>query len=49
MLYEYNPDNHNHGTTVYEMAQNEELIGVYGVKDKQAYYTSFGFLVLQTT
>ena len=48
MLYEYNPDRHNHGTTVFEMAANEELIGVYGVKDKQSYFTSFGFLVLQT-
>ena len=34
ILYEYNPDRHRHEVTVHELASNEELIGVYGVKDK---------------
>ena len=48
MLFEYNPDKHQHGVTVHELAENEELIGVYGVKDKQGWFTSFGFLALST-
>ena len=28
-----------------DIAENEELIGVYGEKDKQDYITSFGFVV----
>ena len=47
MLYEYNPDRHGHDTTVHEMAENEELIGCYGVKDLEGYFTSFGFLVVK--
>ena len=29
----------------YDLEENEELIGVYGVKYRSAYITSFGFIV----
>ena len=29
----------------FDLADNEELIGVYGVKEKQFHFTSFGFIV----
>ena len=45
-VYVYNPTNHQHSTTSYhQLSENEELIGVYGVKDMWEYFTSFGFIV----
>ena len=29
----------------FDIAENEEIFGVYGVKDKKDYFTSFGFIV----
>ena len=35
------------GGNYHELEENEELIGVYGVKNKNKYqFTSFGFIVL---
>ena len=44
-LYSYNPGSWRSKTVTHQIAENEELIGVYGVKDKEAYLTSFGFIV----
>ena len=44
-VYFYNPDNHPHAVKERHLAENEELIGFYGVKDKEDYFTTFGFLV----
>ena len=42
----YDPTNHITTSKVeISLADNEELIGVYGVKDKRAYFTSLGFIV----
>ena len=41
----YNPSNDTHQTTEYRFGDNEELIGVYGIKDKRSYFSSFGFIV----
>ena len=41
----YNPRNRAREGTVHEIKDNEELIGVYGVKDKDQYFTKFGFIV----
>lgn len=30
---------------IHEIGDNEELIGVYGVKDKNLYFYNFGFIV----
>jgi len=32
-------------TAAYRLGKDEELIGVYGVKDRAAYFSSFGFIV----
>ena len=44
-VYVYNPSNDNHKTTSYMLSDDEELIGVYGVKDRRSYFSSFGFIV----
>ena len=41
----YNPSNDTHNTTSYRLNYDEELIGVYGVKDKRSYFSGFGFIV----
>ena len=41
----YDTDNHSRDGPIYEIADNEELIGVYGVRNKQDRFTSFGFIV----
>ena len=46
LIDKYNPMNHRvHEGTKYELQENEELIGVYGVKDLAEYFNSFGFIV----
>ena len=44
-VYSYNPRNHQDDVKERHLADNEELIGFYGVKDKLNYFTTFGFLV----
>ena len=46
-LHEYKTDdlNHSHNRRKYRLEDNEELIGVYGVTDKEDWITSLGFLV----
>ena len=44
-IEKYHPKWFGQGGIVHELAENEELIGIYGVKDKQDYFTSFGFIV----
>ena len=44
-FYAYNPSNATQKTTAYRLGENEELIGVYGLKDKSSYFSSFGFIV----
>ena len=39
---EFNPNYEQ----VVTLKDSERLIGVYGVKDKDSYFTSFGFLVI---
>ena len=29
----------------HQLGDNEELIGVYGIKDKSEYFSAFGFIV----
>ena len=48
-VYDYNPSNSNIPTKKYQLGYNEELIGVYGVKDKKSWFTSFGFIVKVNT
>ena len=45
LLSEYNPYGRDEQCTYHEVGVNEELVGVYGVKDKQSYFYSFGFIV----
>ena len=45
----YNPRNTSIPTTKFQLGENEELIGVYGVKNKRSWLTSFGFIVKVTT
>ena len=44
-VYVYNPINVSVTTTSYQLGVNEELIGVYGVKNRNSWFTSFGFIV----
>ena len=44
-VYAFNPTDDTPKTTAYRLRDNEELIGVYGVKDKRSYFSSFGFIV----
>ena len=41
----YNPRNLERNGPIYDIADNEDLIGVYGVKDKRNFFSSFGFIV----
>ena len=43
----YDPNNNMNlqPGAVHEIADNEELIGVYGVKDKERWFSAFGFIV----
>ena len=41
----YNPGDNDKNGPVFDIDQNEEIFGVYGVKDKYDYFTSFGFIV----
>ena len=41
----YNPNNRDRSGQVHEIGENEELIGVYGVKDLDNWFNSFGFIV----
>ena len=45
----YNPTDIAHKTNIYQLSENEELIGVYGVKGKGSWFTSFGFIVKKTS
>ena len=45
MICEYNPQRSKLGHVKHRIGEKEELIGVYGVKGFQSYFTSFGFLV----
>ena len=46
LISSYDPINCGDNGTVYEIAANEDLIGLYGVrKDNLEYFTSFGFIV----
>ena len=44
-VYSYNPYNIQNVGKERHLADKEELIGFYGVKDKYNYFTTFGFLV----
>ena len=41
----YDPDDHLRDGLIREIGDDEELIGVYGVRNKKHYFTSFGFIV----
>ena len=41
----YNPSNISDDTVTYQISENEELIGIYGVKGKFHWFTSFGFIL----
>jgi len=41
----YNPTNMKRKGPVLKLRDEETLIGVYGVKDKKGFFTSFGFIV----
>ena len=41
----YNPEKNIKNGPVHEIADDEELIGVYGVRNKQKCFSSFGFIV----
>ena len=47
-INEFNPGNvegnEENGST-HQIAENEALIGFYGVKDKEDWFTTFGFIV----
>lgn len=44
-LYTYNPHGRKEKCTIHRIAENEDLIGVYGVKNTQQHLTAFGFFV----
>ena len=49
-VFIYNPTNYNNACIKHQIAENEEIIGVYGVKTHPdypdiAYFHSFGFIV----
>ena len=35
----------NFETKIFKLNENQQLIGIYGVKEKLSYITSFGFLI----
>ena len=41
----YNPRNYTYPECEQVIKENEELFGVYGVKGKKKYFTTFGFIV----
>ena len=41
----YNPNNRARQGNIHEIAENEELIGVYGVRNKAEWLSTFGFIV----
>ena len=41
----YNPNNIEQKGPVHEIGDNEELIGVYGIKDEFKHLTGLGFIV----
>ena len=45
LICRYNPDNSSLNLSRNKLAENEELIGVYGVKGMKDGFSSFGFLV----
>jgi len=44
-VYSYNQGNQSKEGPSFDIAENEEIFGVYGVKDKKDSFTSFGFIV----
>ena len=44
-ICEYNPSDSKLGQSKHRVEENEELIGVYGVKGMDNEFTCFGFLV----
>ena len=40
----YNPGNWQINGAIHEIGENEELIGVYGAKDSNSCFSSFGFI-----
>ena len=44
-VYSYKPGTKSKNGPAFDIAENEEIFGVYGVKDKKNYFTSFGFIV----
>ena len=44
-VYSYKPGGGSKNGPAFDIAENEEIFGVYGVKDKKNYFTSFGFIV----
>ena len=46
IIYTFNPLQYTYSTvTPYPIKENEEIIGVYGVKDTRKWFESFGFIV----
>ena len=45
LISRYNPDGTNLNLSRHKLAENEQLIGVYGVKGIKESFSSFGFLV----
>ena len=45
LITEYNPKNRSDDEHEQVLEDNEELFGIYGVKNKQKYLTTFGFIV----
>ena len=45
LITEYNPWSYIEQGVEHQISANELIIGVYGVKDKRSYFTSFGFIV----
>ena len=41
----YNPNERNDPVIEQDLREDEEIIGVYGVKDKSNYLTTFGYIV----
>ena len=45
-IYSYNPNNDHKRGAMHEILENEEIIGVYGVKgDNYKWFRNFGFIV----
>ena len=49
LIQEYNPDKETDEVTEHAFGETEELIGVYGVKDKEYEFSSFGFILKRKT